>query len=181
MLWLSVDDLEKEYYDLSKASLFKSIEILDKESTKIKESHPNELHHISISERVDWLERRMEDFERTLVLINKNIVEQRQRIDERVDELTQKLSSPQMEYEQEIDRRLEKLENQGSNIERVKDELSSLNLLVKRTMEINDEIKNKTPQILRDFERKIENLHGELKKVKEDTNKDYWSRPIVLE
>lgn len=184
----SVDELEKEYYDFSKLPSISNMEVLDKtkdESTNVKEIKPNELHPFSVSERIDWLERRMDDLERMLSLINRSIVENKQKIDERLDRLDEELhpliDKRLSEHKQDIDKRLDGMENQEMTVQKFRDELSSLSLLVKKTMEVNEEIKTKTPQILREFESKINNLAEEFKKVKEDSNKSYYTNPVILE
>lgn len=156
---------EEEYYHLAKSPIFSHVEIVD-DKPKVKEIKAESYPGISAGERIHWLESRIHEFERTLALINENLTGHRKRIDER----------------------LGKLESRERIPPEVRNELSSLKSLVEKTMNVSEEIKTKTPQMLRELEGKVNNfnekvgfLDSELKKVKEETKKDYWTRPVIIE
>jgi len=155
-----MEKLERDYYDLTRASKISSLEFV-KISQKNKPKHLNEIvnNPINIKERVNWLERRMDDIEKTLVLINKNIDETKRNLNEKLDK---------MKHHKEIP-------------PEIKNELSSLKSLVERTMNVNQEIKTKLPEFLRELEGKVKTIDEEVKKLKEEDKEYYLNRPIILE
>lgn len=153
-------ELEKEYYELVRSPIISDIKPTNPKAwaVKVKDVKSDSHHPIDIRERVDWIERRIEDFERTLVLFNKNLDEHRKMVNERLDAI----------------------ENQNAS-EKIKNEILSLKTLVEKTMEVNEEIKTKTPVFIRELEDKINNVNEDLKKIKEENKEEHWSKPIILE
>jgi len=156
----NMEELEKNYYDLTKPSGFCEIEVVE-EKPKIK-TEAGRFNSIDIRERVDWLERRVDELEKTIALVNVSMKEFRGLIQERFD----------------------KMENQEKIQEEVIGELSSLKSIIEDTRSVNDEIKEKMPQMLRELENRVNNFHNkvnsldkEIKKVEED----YITRPVIIE
>ncbi len=173
-----IKELEKDYYELARTPALDYFEVVD-ENPKVEKVKLNDLdkrkdlNPIDIRERVNWLERRADEFEKTIALVNKNFDDYRQIVNEKLDKMGEKA---------------EKLEQHEKIPTEVRDELSSLRLLVERVSNVNEELKTKTPQMLRELEGKINGFNskislfdGELKKVKEETKGDYCTRPIILE
>ncbi len=161
-------DLEKlnlEFYDLTKSSLLSDLGNLECEKNvsgpKVIEKIPkistvkNEINPINIRERVNWLEIRLQDFEKTIALINSNLNDLRN----------------------DFNKRIGKIENREKISPEVRSELSSLKSLIGKNMSVSEELKTKMPVFLRELEGKVSNIDEDIKKIK----KDVWSRPVILE
>ena len=163
-----IKDLEKlnlEFFDLTKSSLLSDLD--NNESKKnvsefeVTEKIPRisplkvENNPINIRERVNWLEIRLQDFEKTIVLINRNLNDLRNDFNERI----------------------EKMENLEKISPEVRSELSSLKSLIGKNMSVSEELKTKMPVFLRELEGKVDDIDKKMKNVEDS----YWDRPVILE
>jgi len=161
-------ELEIEYYELAKSPAISGCEVVDK--PKVKTVEKSDFHAFDIRERVNWLEMRLDDLEKTLILLNKNFDDYRRIVNERLKE-----------YKKSVDQRLDSLENHERIPSEVRNELSSLKTLVEKTMNVNEEIREKTPVFMRELEGRVNSVNEELRRIKEETKKDHWTRPVILE
>jgi len=137
VLLKEIKDLEKEYFDLAKSPVITSIENVAKKLMP-KISKP-ELHSINIKERINWMEMRIDELEKSLSLVNK-----------------------------EFNEKLRKLESSEKTSEELRNEISSLKSLVEKTMNVNEELKAKVPKFLRDLENKIGSTDDKLGRIEEE-------------
>ena len=161
-------DLEKldlEFYDLTESSLLSDIENLKgkKKTSKSKVAGKGTKiqlggsvnNPVNIRERVNWLEIRLQDLERTIVLINRNLNDLRHDFDEKIG----------------------KLGNHEKIPEEVRNELSSLKSIVERNMSVSEELKTKMPVFLRKLEQKVNEIDEKMKKNEEK----YLDSPVIIE
>ena len=191
-----IEELEKDYYELARSPILSGFEVVN-EKPKVEKVKFDDLakrkdfNPIDVRERVNWMERRLDEFEKTLTLVNRNFDDYRQTVNERLDrhgKTSPEFKSEFDDFKRIVSERLEKLENHERIPEEVRDELSSLKSLVGKVSVVNKEIKAKIPQMLRELESRVSNFTSrigvfdeELKKIKEEVKKDYWNRPVILE
>lgn len=161
-------ELEMEYYELAKSPVISGFDVVDK--PKVETVEKSDFHAFDIRERVNWLEMRLDDLEKTLVLLNKSFDDYRKFVNERLEE-----------YKKSVDQRLDNLENRERIPSEVRNELSSLRTLVEKSMNVNEEIREKTPIFMRELEGRVNSVNEELRRIKEESKKDHWTRPVILE
>ncbi|MBD3155782.1 MAG: hypothetical protein GF368_03950 [Candidatus Aenigmarchaeota archaeon] len=169
-------ELEIDYYELGKSPSLSEHELEEenvapkddkiKYEDLVKRKNDNP---ISVRERLNLLERKTDDLERSLVLVNKGLNGLRKIVNEKLEDLDHLKKTPKVPEE-------------------LKSELMSLRSVVKNISQVNEEIKQKTPNMLRKLEDKVNNfnekighLDKKLEKLEEETKETYWSRPVVLE
>jgi len=160
-----LEELNSEFYDLTKSSLLSDVKSIENEKNisecKVVEKIPkispikNENNPINIRERVNWLEIRLQDFEKTIALINRNLNDLRD----------------------DSNKRIEKLENREKISPEIRSELSSLKSLIGKNMSVSEELKTKMPVFLRELEGKVKNIDEKMKRVEDS----YLDRPVILE
>ena len=168
-------ELEVDYYELAKSPSLKETENVKQITPKDEKVKFEDLvkrkddNPISVRKRLDLLERKSEELERSLVLVNQNLNELRRGIDKKWKEI-------------------EELQKEPKVPEEVKNELSSLKSLVKNVSEVNEELKQKTPTMLRNleskvssFNEKIGSLDKKIEKIKKENEDLFWDRPVILE
>ena len=84
---VSVKDLEIDYRDLTMLPSTSSIKSAAKKKLKKIDNDPRP---IDVTERVMWLERRIEDFERSMALMSKNIEDHRRHMTESLTKMEEK-------------------------------------------------------------------------------------------
>jgi chromosome segregation ATPase len=178
-------ELEVDYYELGKSPKVSEYYVLKKEKEGQKSQTP-EVKKVSIHElekranhnpldirnRVNFMERRIEEFEKNLALVNSNLDEYRKYVDKKFTDINQ---------------RMEKLENPEKKekiSEEVKGELDSLKSVVERISTVNEEIKTKIPEMLRDLEKRVNKSSKKLSFIEDEVKKkekEEFNRPIILE
>ena len=160
-----LDKLNSEFYDLTDFSILSDFENLgckkNAPESKIIEKTPkislarNVDNPVNVRERVNWIEIRLQDFEKTISLINRNLNDLRN----------------------DCNKRIEKIENLEKISPEVRSELSSLKSLIGKNMGVSEELKTKMPVFLRELEGKV-NIIGKKMKNVEDS---YLYGPTILE
>jgi len=112
----------------------------------------------SKKERLNLLERRVEELEKSLVLTNKNFENHKKYVKELLHERIKDQGSPNLEQE-----------------------LKSLKTMVEGVSNVNQEIKTKTPKFLRELESKVDKLEAEITEMKELVETSERSRPVIME
>ena len=174
----SIKDLEEEYNRLINSPFSNNFEMIDKEP-KIKKVTFEELaskkieNPLDIRERVNWVEMRMDDLEKSLALMNKIFNDHTKASNERFEMLFQKI--------EKIEEKIQSFMEKSNLHENLNEELSSLKLIVNKVMSVNEEIKTKTPVFLRELEKRVDELDESVKKIKEETRESSFRNPIIIE
>jgi chromosome segregation ATPase len=168
-------ELEVDYYELAKSPSLKDDEDVKQITPKDKRVKFQDLvkrkddNPISVRKRLDLLERKTDEFERSLVLLNKNLNEIRRDLETKW-------------------KKIEEIQKNPKTPEEVKNELSSLKSLVEGVSQVNSELKQKTPTMLRELEKKVESfnekigsLDKKIEKIKKENEDLFWDRPVILE
>jgi len=160
-----LDKLDLEFYDFTKSSILTDIgDSSDKKNVsehKVVEKIPkiqldrNLSNPVNVRERVNWLEIRLQDFEKNISLINRNLNDLRD----------------------DCNKKIEKIENRESITPEVRSELSSLKSLIEKNMNVSEELKTKMPVFLRELEGKVNNIDKKMK----DVENSYSDEPIIIE
>jgi len=132
-----IEEIEEEYFELAKSPVINIFEPTSKEPESKFTKY--QFQPIDIKERINLLEMKIDEIEKTLVLLNNNFNE-----------------------------RIEVLENRERAHGEVINELSSLKSLVEKTVNVNEELKAKMPTYLRELENKVDITNKKLKEIEEE-------------
>ncbi len=194
------------YMDLVKKPKKTEVTEIEERKSKLKEiEERKDQNPINMRDRFNLLERRVEELEKSLILSNKNFNDYRKITGEKLHDLEKyrknsiedvnRLKNEIDAFAKRFNDKMEIVEKGLGNLDRrkgpsreIEKELSSLKSIVDNLTSINKEIVTKTPQFLReleskvnDFNKKIKTLDQDLKSLKEETEKEYLNRPVIIE